>query len=230
MPQTLTIALTDTFYDEVEDAFIDKPQDAHQFIWGLIKGMCKDAKAGKLNKSCSVNLLDEITGQVKPEFVKLKDLDLTKYDLPSDPNWLPKDMEKKDVRNWEHKVTDKTMEYIKLYCQFVGIRFERYNESVMNVEQAKVDKLKESLEKTAEENKPHLQTAIDEAVKRFEEMQKSNEENLPKCIEHCVYNQIYPQLHQEVLKNMDAEFDKENEEMYPQKKKVVPPQRAGPTR
>jgi len=230
MPQTMTIPLTDTFYDEVEDSFIDKPVDAHQFIWGLIKGMCKDAKAGKLNKSCSVNLLDEITGQVKPEFVKLTDIDLKKYDMVSDPNWLPKDMEKKDVRNWEHKVTDKTMEYVKLYCQFVGIRFERYNGSVMKIEQGKIDKLKEQLEKTPEEQKPLLQNAVVEAEKRYAELQKNNEDNLPKCIEHCVYNQIYPQLHQEVLKNMDAEFDKENEEMYPQKKKVVPPPRAGPTR
>jgi hypothetical protein len=151
-----------------------------------------------------------------------------KYDLPSDPNWLPKDLEKKDVRNWEHKVTDKTMEYIKLYCQFVGIRFERYNESVMKIEQAKGEKLKEALEKAPDEQKPAIQNAIVEAAKRFEEMHKNNEENLPKCIEHCVYNQIFPQLHQEVLRNMDSEFDKEDEEMYPKKKAATMPPNARP--
>jgi hypothetical protein len=227
MPHTLTIPLTDTFYDEVEDSFIDKKIDSHQFIWELIKGMCKDAKAGKLNKSCSINLVDEKTGQIKPEFVKMKDVDLKKYTLPSDPTWLPKDMERKDVRNWEHKVTDKTMEYIQLYCQFVGIRFEKYNESVMKVEQGKVEKLKQALANATDETRPSIQKSIDEAAKRFEELEKSNAANLPKCIEHCVYNQTYPQLHQEVIKNMDSEFDKENEEMYPQKKAVpnMPPQR-----
>ena len=143
MAHKVIIPLTDDFYEEVEDAFIDKPITAQKFIFDLIKIMCKDAKAGKLNKSCSVNIIEN--GSIKNDFVKLKEVNLEDYKLPSNPEWLPKDMDKDSVRLWEHNVTDKTMEYIELFCKFVGLRFKRYTESVSNVAKVKTLKIKDKL-------------------------------------------------------------------------------------
>lgn len=226
MPTTLKIPLTDTFFDEVEDAFIDKPITAQKFIFGLIKTMCKDAKAGKLNRTCSVNLIKE--GQVVQEFVKLKDVNLEDYTLQSDPNWLPKDGEKEHTRYWEHMVTDKTMEYISMYCQYVGLRFERYNASVEKEGEERIAKLEVELKKdlgdvkAPEEITKNIQEQLVSTKKRIEEDKIKTEESTPKCIEHCIFTQIYPKLHAEVMKNLDTEFDKEYEEMYPPVK-VTPP-------
>lgn len=220
MAHKVIIPLTDDFYEEVEDAFIDKPITAQKFIFDLIKVMCKDAKAGKLNKSCSVNIIEN--GSIKQEFVKLKEVNLEDYKLPSNPEWLPKDMDKDSVRLWEHNVTDKTMEYIELFCKFVGLRFQRYNESVSNVAEDRTLKLREELEKAPENTKAVLQKQLEEFVKATVEGDKKTQEGIPKCIEECIYSQIYPKLHEEVMKNMDTEFDKEFEEMYPPPKKVAP--------
>jgi len=220
MPHTLKIPLTNEFYDELEDAFIDKPVSVQKFIFGLIKGMCKDAKAGKLNKSCSVNLIKD--GQVQQDFVKLKDVNLAEFTLPANPDWLPKDLEKQDARSWEHQITDKTMEYLSMYCQFVGLRFAKYNESVDKVSIDKIAKLKEELAKAP--TNETIPKQIEAEQKIFDDGKKRTQEALPKSIEECVYTQIYPKLHQEVMQNMDTEFDKEFEEMYPPPKKVTAPQ------
>ena len=236
MPFTLKIPLTDTFFDEVEDAFIDKPIDAQRFIFDLVKGMCKDAKAGKLNRSCSVNIIEN--GQIKQEFVKLTDVNLADFTLESDPNWLPKDLEKQHSRNWEHKVTDKTMEYVRMYCQFVGLRFQKYNESTTAEAQKRIDKLTKELAtapetlpsppdpKGATATKAMLQEQIEVEKKRMEEGNKKNEETVPKNIEECIYSQIYPKLHKSVMDNLEQEFDKEFQEMYPSKTPPAPTQPA----
>ncbi len=232
MPFTLKIPLTDTFYDEVEDAFIDKPIDAQKFIFDLIKGMCKDAKAGKLNRSCSVNIIEN--GQIKQEFVKLKDFNLADFSLESDPNWLPKDLDKQNARNWEHKVTDKTMEYVRMYCQFVGLRFKKYNESVNKGSQERVEKLKKELEtapetlpsppdpKGARATKKMIEDQLVVEKKAVEDQAKKNQETVPKNIEECIYSQIYPKLHKSVMDNLEQEFDKEFQEMYPSKNPPAP--------
>jgi len=233
MPFTIKIPLTDTFYDEVEDAFIDKPIDAQRFIFDLVKGMCKDAKAGKLNRSCSVNVIEN--GQIKQEFVKLNDVNLADFTLESDPTWLPKDLEKQNARNWEHKVTDKTMEYLRMYCQFVGLRFKKYNESTGKAAQERIAKLTKELA-TAPETLPSppdpkgalatkkmLQEQIEVETKAMAVASEKAEETVPKNIEECIYSQIYPKLHKEVMDNLDQEFDKEYQEMYPPKTPPVPP-------
>ncbi len=228
MPFTISIPLTDTFFDEVEDAFIDKPIDAQRFIFDLVKSMCKDAKAGKLNRSCSVNIIEN--GQIKQEFVKLTEVNLADFTLESDPTWLPKDLDKQNARNWEHKVTDKTMEYIRMYCQFVGLRFKKYNESTRKAGQDRIDKLTKELAtapETGQKNKATLQEQIGVETKAMEEANKKAEETVPKNIEECIYSQIYPKLHKQVMDNLDQEFDKEFQEMYPAK---TPPAPAPPAR
>ncbi len=237
MPFTISIPLTDTFYDEVEDAFIDKPIDAQKFIFDLVKTMCKDAKAGKLNKSCSVNTIEN--GQVKQGFEKLSEVNLDEFTLESDPSWLPKDLDPKGVRKWEHKVTDKTMEYLRMYCQFVGLRFKKYNESILKEGQERVDKLKKELEtapetlpsppdpKGARATKEMIQKQIETEQKLLDDQSKKAQESVPKNIEEAIYGQVYPKLHKTVMDNLDQEFDKEFQEMYPSK---TPPSPTAPAR
>ena len=52
MSTILKVPMLDTFFEELDDAFIDEDGSAHDFIWGELKKLCRDAKMGKLQKRC----------------------------------------------------------------------------------------------------------------------------------------------------------------------------------
>ena len=64
------------------------------------------------------------------------------------------------------------------------------------------------------------------SVDTIEKMKENFEKSLekfskaePKYVEEILTNSIYPQIQQQIIKNIDREFDKENEEMYPKEEK-----------
>jgi hypothetical protein len=202
MSQLVKIPLTTDFFDELDDAFIDQKETAHDFIWGELRKLCSDAKMGKLNKSCVVTFMKD--GKQAQDVVKLRGLELE--ELPSNPEWIAKNMEKDEVKYFEHKVTDKTMEYLKLFSSFAILRHEKFGEAIAEEQEAQLKKMSQA-------NKSEKE--IDEARKRnLEALEKFNESK-PKCIEECVFNAIYPAVYRHVTANVDKSLDKENEELYP---------------
>ena len=159
MSTKLQIPMLDTFYEELDDAFIDEKQTAHEFIWEQLRGLCRDAKMGKLQKSCVVNVMKN--GQPTQEVIKLRGLELK--ELASDPSWKPDKVEADEIKFFEHSVTDKTLKYLQLFASFSLLRHEKYGESIVNENKEKLAKL--MLDKAD-------QKIIDDARKTYEDAEK----------------------------------------------------------
>ena len=205
--QIIRIPMVDSIYEELDDAFIGEKETAHDFVWRLIRELCKDAKMGKLNKVCSVNVLKD--GKPQQDTVKLKEVNLE--EITSNPDWIPKNIDKDDVKYFEHKVTDKTWEYLKLFSSFTLLRHKKYGESL----EAENDRKLADLEKNANMKKEQ----IEDARKNFDETVEKFKGIIPKCLEEVVFSAIYPKISQHVNQNIDKALDKENEELYPKKDK-----------
>ncbi len=205
--QILRIPLIDTIYDELDDAFIEEKQTAHDFVWGLVRDLCKDAKLGKLNKICNVNEIKD--GKPQQRNIKLKEVTL--QELSSNPEWIPKESDREEIKYFEHKVTDKTMEYLKLFGSFTILRHEKYADSL----QEENDK---NLVKMCEDPNTN-EKIIENARESFEKSHKRFIELLPSCLEEVVYAAVYPKIHAHVTQHVSKIFDKENEEMYPKEEK-----------
>lgn len=206
MTNIVKIPMLDTMFDELDDAFIDEKEDAHQFVWGKIRELCRDAKLGKLNKTCTTNIIKD--GVQEQEHVKLKGLKLE--NLPYNSEWIPPNMDKEDIKYFEHKITDKTKEYLELFARFEYLRHSKYEESVILENQNKLDQMIEA--KTNEK-------VLEDAKKNFEKSAEKFKKARPKCMEEVLYNRIFPSIHSKVNENIGKEFDKENEEMYPKEEK-----------
>jgi len=206
--QILKIPMPDSVFDELEEAFMDnEKQTSHDFVWGLIRGLCRDAKLGKLNKTCTVNTITNgIPGQ---DQVKLRGFELEQAE--SNSEWIPKNLEKDEIKYFEHKVTDKTMEYLTLFCSFAILRHTKYTDSLEEDNERKLAKMIES--KATEAQIQDAKEGFDQTVTKFREA-------TPKYLEEILFNAVYPQIHKKITENVDKEFDKENEEMYPKKEAV----------
>ena len=198
----LKIPLEKEFAEELEDAFIDKKDSAHDFVWLEIKALCKDAKLGKLSKSCVYNSIRN--GQPTQDSVKLKEVTLK--ELPSDPTWIPDNFNKEDVTFFEHKITETTKKYLELYGSFNILRHEQYCQALVDDQEKTITKMEQN------GADPNL---IADAKEALVELKSKFEENAPVCLEQAIFVAIYPKLLQEVTANIDKEFDKENEQMYP---------------
>ena len=199
MSHLLKIPFDKEFLSELEDAFIDKDETASDFVWKEIRKLCKDAKLGKLNKTCVVNILQN--GKQISETVKLKDITLE--EIASDPKWIPNLHEKQDIAHYEHSVTDTTMKYLKLFASFSVLRQQKWSESVMQENDKMLQRMKED-PKTE-------QNIIDDAIEAFKKNQKILDDAKPRCLEDAIYSSISNSLYKHVSDNIDTMFDKENE-------------------
>lgn len=200
--EIVRVPLTDLIFEELDDTFVGEKETSHDFVWGLLRKLASDGKMGKLNKSCTINIVKD--GQQIQDMVKLRGLELE--ELPSNPNWIAKNMEKDEVKYFEHKVTDKSWEYLKLFASFALLRFDKLGESI-NDENAK------AIEKMVKNKKSS--DDIEEAKKKQSDGLEKYLESRPKCIEETIYNNIFPSVYRKVVENVDNSLDKENEELYP---------------
>jgi len=208
MSTLLKIAMNEDNRVALEDCLIDLPNmDARKFVFTNIKQACQDAKRSLRNKVTMVNKRQE-DGTMKQEEFSLKGIDLEKLTLPSDPNWLPKNLEAEDNTPIELKLGDNTMGYIKNFGQLVTIRHEQYNKAEDEFfEKTKADMIKAN--------------APADNMAQWEKVQKKiREERLavvPKCIEECIHLSIWPLIQQKIDQSDGAIFDKEYDEQYPDK-------------
>jgi len=209
MSQIFKIPMTREFLDELEDTYVDQQKSAHRFVFELITSLCRDAKNCKLAKSTPVNRWKN-KSRVQ-ENIKFKDIKLEDYTLPSNSNWIPKDMDAEDMTSFDLKLRDKTMEYLKMHGQILSVRVLEYNKSTTIHEEAILQDLKDN------------GTAA-EGIKKQEEQNQTSQERrdsqIPKCLEQAVYEQIFPQIHQAVERNIDQEFNAEFDEEYAEEEKI----------
>ena len=201
--QIIRIPMPDSIFDELDDIYIENEKEtSHDFVWGLVRSLCKDAKLGKLNKTCTVNVIKD--GQAAQDQVKLRGFELPVAESYSD--WLPQKLDRDEIKYFEHKVTDKTMEYLRLFCSFAKLRHTKYADSLSEDNERKLAKLVES--NTSEKAITDAKEGFDKALVKFRDAE-------PKYLEEIVFNAVYPHIHRKVTENVEKEFDRENEEMYP---------------
>ncbi len=203
----LKIPFDKEFLSELEDAFIDKDETASDFVWREIRKLCKDAKLGKLNKTCVVNILQN--GKQISETLKLKDITLE--EATSDPEWIPPLHEKENIAFYEHSITDKTLEYLKLFGSFTILRHQKWSESVVKENERTLEEMKNN-----SDTKQHV---IDDAIEAFKKNKEMLDDAAPSCLEDAIYTGIYTALHKHVSDNIDTMFDKENEAANPKEEK-----------
>ena len=202
--QILKIPMPDSIFDELDDAFVDdEKQTSHDFVWQLVRSLCRDAKLGKLNKTCTVNIIKD--GVPTQDHVKLRGFELV--ELSKNPEWLPPNMDSDEIKYFEHKITDKTSEYLDLYCSFAYLRHVKYSDSIEEDNNRKLAEMESNKTKNVEEVRKNYA----QAILKFREA-------TPKCFEEVIFNAIYPHVHKKMTENIDKEFDKENEQMYPKEK------------
>lgn len=209
MSTTIAIPMNEETRIALEDCLIDTPNmDARKFVFTNIKQACQDAKRSIRNKVTPVNIRPTDGGPPKQEEFKLKGVNLEEFTLPSDPEWLPKNLDKEDNRPIELKLGDTTMGYIKNYGQIVGVRHAEYNKAEDKfIEHTKAEMLKAN--------------APPDNIKQWEKAQDRIKEDrlkaVPKCIEECLYVSIWPLIQNKIDMSDGQIFDKEYDEQYPDK-------------
>ncbi len=203
MYQLLKIPMSKDFLDEFEDAFVGQEKSSHRFVFELLTALCRDAKNCKLVKNTPVNRW--VDRKKVQETIKFKDINFNDYTLPSNSKWLPKDMDESDVKSFDLKLRDKTMEYLKLHGQLVMVRIMEYNKSTILHEGAILDDLRKN-------------NSTPEEIKAIEEQniqsKKLRDSFLPTCLEQAIYEQIFPKIYPVVNKNIEEEFLAEFNEEY----------------
>ena len=173
MSNILRIPMPDSIYDELDDAFVGEKETPQLFIWEQIRALCRDAKIGRLNKNCTVNVIKD--GVPATDNVKLRGFELP--EASHDPTWLPPNMEQEDVKYYEHKVTDKTIEYLRLFCSFALLRHNKYADSIEEDNKKKLQKMIDGKAK---------QEQIDDAKENFVKGVQKFRDATPKCVEEII--------------------------------------------
>lgn len=198
---------------ELEDCFIDIPNmDARKFVFDNLKYACQDAKRSIRNKITPVNQRQE-DGSTKQVEYSLKDVDLENYTIDSNPEWIPKGMDKDDYKPIELKLGDRTMDYLRKFGQLTIIRHEQFNEA----EEKYLEKTKQSMidSKAPEENIKQWEKAQDiQRKKRLDEV--------PTCLEQALFIAVWPIIQQKLEQSDTLVFDKEYNEQYPKESAKQP--------
>ncbi len=132
--QVVKIFLVDDAYVELEDAYVDKEKDLRAEVFQQIKILCKSAKMTKVNKTLIVNLKhtnDETAArEMKQEQIPLGDINLDKYKIKFDEDWIPEKMIRDETRTYSQKVGSKTWDYLQYFFQIYCARIDEYNDSL----------------------------------------------------------------------------------------------------
>lgn len=115
---------------QLEDEFVDKEDDLRHMVYDPVKTLAKSAKMIILNKQFVCNVYDEDaqnkTGQ---ETIQLEDIDLDKFAVKSDPDWLPENVTN-DGKPYKIRVGDKTWGLLENYFKIYQARVKTYNSSL----------------------------------------------------------------------------------------------------
>ncbi len=192
MAHQVTVFLAEDALIALEDHFSDKDDDAlRKFVFDQVKIISRNAKLIRMNKLFTGKI--EVKGgepdETKLETWHLKDVNLDKFELDEDPDWIPKRMDKKNTKSYSIKIGDKTWDGLQLFAKVHLARIKFYNDSLTESDKNYKDKF---IEKTI-----CFEQVIHEAI-------------LPGVFEKIAEN---------IDKELDDEFDKINEPPKPKKEK-----------
>ena len=195
MVHTVKVFLAEEALVALEDHFVDKDEDAlRKYIFDQVKGLARSAKLVRMNKSFAGNIevKDGRPNETKMETWYLKDVRLDKFTVKEDPSWIPKNMDKDDVKIYYLKIGEKTWEALQIYVQVYSARLKFYNDS------------------------------LDESDSRYNDKLLEKPDCFEQVIHEAIIPQVYQKISANIDDELEKEFDKVNEppeKKKPKKKK-----------
>ena len=184
MAHQIKVFLAEEALIALEDHFVEKDEDAlRKFVFDQVKGLARTAKLVKMNKSFSgnVEIKDGEPDETKLETWYLKDVNLAKFTLKEDPNWLPKNVDKDDVKTYILKVGEKTWNALQIFVQTHCARIKFYNDS------------------------------LDENDRRYKIKKLDKPECFEQVIHESIIPGIFTKIAANIDEELEKEFDKVNE-------------------
>jgi len=132
----LKIFLNEESFIQLEDNYINKEDDLRMIVFGHIKKLVQDARSVLRNKQFGAAVIDTDLqadkggNPKKVEAFKLKEFDLEPYTLPSDPDWLPENLERDEVHPYKIKVGKDTYRLIEVAGQLHDAKVTLYNKNL----------------------------------------------------------------------------------------------------
>ena len=184
MVHTVKVFLAEEALVALEDHFVDKDEDAlRKYIFDQVKGLARTAKLVKMNKSFAGNIevQDGQPDETKIETWHLKDVKLDKFSLKENPSWIPKNMDKDDIKIYTLKIGEKTWEALQIYVQTHCARLKFYNDS------------------------------LDESDKRYKDKLIEKSVCFEQVIHEAIIPQIFQKIATNIDEELEKEFDRVNE-------------------
>lgn len=125
----LQVFLNEDALVQLEDEFVDKDDDLRHLVYDPVKTIAKQAKMILLNKQFVANVMDEDQKQ-KQDTIQLKDFNLDKYAVKSDPDWLPDNINAANAKPYKIRVGDKTWGLLETFFKLYQARVSLYNKSL----------------------------------------------------------------------------------------------------
>lgn len=193
MTQTIKLYMNEetlvTLVDHFEN---EKDKTLRKFCFENLLQQAKQASMADLNKSFTGYVVKD--GKLTQDLFQTTDYDLSKYELPSDPNWKPKNLTPDDTEVFEFKIGDKTYDQLVNYGRIYSIRVENYNNSIPIIQVQENGK-------TVEKSDP-----------------KFKKDDVPSCFEEIIYNSLINPIQALLGKIVQDVFQKEFDEIEQQEK------------
>lgn len=125
----LKVFLTEEALVDLEDDYVDKEDELHKFMFGNIKVLAKQAKMILRSKQFTAIVINE-DGEQEQKIIKLKEFDLEKFTVESNPDWIPENLDIDDCKPYIIKVGNKTMSRLKTHTQIYQAKVDLYNKSM----------------------------------------------------------------------------------------------------
>lgn len=115
----------------LEDEFVDKEDDLRHLIYDPVKTMAKATKMQITQNQFVAKIYDDdAPNKTGTETIQLADYDLDKFAVPSDPDWLPDNVDASDAKPYKIRVGDKTWNLLLDYFKFYNARCDVFNKTL----------------------------------------------------------------------------------------------------
>lgn len=128
MTKIIKLFLPKDFHEELLYQYEGKEGDLRKLIFGLLTPLGKQGKMVLLNQL--------LTTRIKPKGVltvkdfELKDIDLDKTAVTSDPAWIPEKVTKEDIVQYEQSISDRLYQDLVTFGKVYCARLIIYNDSL----------------------------------------------------------------------------------------------------
>jgi len=128
MTKIIKLFLPNDFHEELLYQYEDKDKDLRKLVFGFLKPFGTQGKMVKLNQSIQARIMKD--GKMTSEDVSLKDVNVEKFTVPSDPKWIPEAVTSDEVTEYTQSVSQRLYDDLWYYGKVYCARLQLYNDSL----------------------------------------------------------------------------------------------------